>query len=198
MKPPPPGFAKALLTIVVVPLIPVVVLYLLFDRLNFFFLQDPSRTMVIFGPIGAYLVIMHLAFRYYLILSAKSGPDGSRVPKELLGVWTFKSTTNTSGKVATGDLNTTIKDGQLHLSVVLKGESDEPFAVATSDFCLYHENRLQFIYQIRGFDSDLKEAFLAECTCNAVRANDAPLTLRGPWQRIGDGHEAGKVTMIKR
>jgi hypothetical protein len=91
-----------------------------------------------------------------------------------------------------------MKDGQLYLSVVLKGERDAPFAVATSDICVYHENRLQFIYQIRGFDHGLKKAFLAECTCNAVRASDAPLKLEGPWQQIGDGSEAGKVTMTKR
>ena len=59
------NLTKTWCLIVLIPLIPVVLLYLLFERQNYFELHDAAKGVVAVGPIAAYVVIVSLAYRIY-------------------------------------------------------------------------------------------------------------------------------------
>lgn len=102
------------LLIVLVPLVPVIALYLLFEQQNYFQLDDPSRGLFIVGPIGAYFLLVLVGSRIFLKL-----PTSPSLPREvvdkLCGEWVFESI-SLNNHVRSGDCTIESKNGELILT----------------------------------------------------------------------------------
>jgi hypothetical protein len=82
------------------PLVPVVVLYLLFNSQNFFELEGWVRGLVAGGPIAAYVFIVVLGWRVFGDSALGFGADDDVV--SLVGEWAYTSTSSDSDTVFTG------------------------------------------------------------------------------------------------
>ncbi len=105
--------ARRWLLILLVPLAPVVLLYLLFDKQNYFQLYQESRGLLVVGPIGIYLLLVLIGAKLFVGLNPD--PIPRQLIKRLCGEWTFESTSRNLHS-RTGNCSVSYRDGRLDWS----------------------------------------------------------------------------------
>lgn len=105
--------------ILLLPLVPVVLLYMLFEKQNYFELHDTAKTFLATGPIAAYVAIVWIAYKIYFKISPSFAGFDARLD-QLCDNWRFVSTSK-GGHVRQGDC-TIIKDRQ---QLVINGNFKE-------------------------------------------------------------------------
>jgi len=193
--------------LVAIPLIPILVLYLLFGKMNYFGLEGWVKGLVASGPIAAYLFMLHVGYRMFTNLMNQVYPFEIAEIEKFVGIWQFKSTTLQSGKNASGRMVASLSHGQLAFSGTLYGEEDKAFGGAEkafgetiSEFCHVDPERRLFrmLYRAQTLD---KEAKLTpqDCLCYLVVEYDQskPTKMTGHWLQITDGDFNGNITFVR-
>ncbi len=187
---------------VLIPLVPVVLLYWFFGEQNYFNWEGISKGIVAAGPIAAYFVMVYYGKQYADLALVNFGLR-SGVATDILGQWTFESETIQSGKTSTGEFSITIRNGQLTMAGILSGEDGNRFAEARSDFCFFETERdlIRVLYRVNTFD-DGGTPITADCICSALllrNSEDGRLRMKGNWYQIVGGRAvSGGVQFVKQ
>jgi hypothetical protein len=188
---------------ILLPLLPVTILYRLFGSLSYFGLEGWMRGVIASGPIAAYFYMIHVSFRYFRDLVRTLSPTQSLADAErLVGRWSFESTTNPSGKTANGEAIANIHNGQLVLTGKLIGNGGTHFGELISELCLVDISRAQFkmLYKATTLDADRKPRF-SECFCSMMIADNGKSIskLEGYWLQLSiDGQSYGGPVVFRR
>ena len=105
-------FAYAM--VILIPLLPVVVLYIVFDGLNYFNFEDNLKGIVATGPIAAYFALLPIVWGIF----KKMYPDlsvMSKKAKKLIGNWEVVSTSS-NNHTYEGAVKISFKDYRLKIS----------------------------------------------------------------------------------
>ena len=136
----------AYVVVILLPLIPVVLLYILFKELNYFELKDNVRGVVAFGPIAAYFVLLILTWKIFVKLFP-GGKITNRNIGKLMGDWQIKSASG-SGTEYEGEVRIRQVDFEIDLSGTLRYERDFTAQISTV-FSRLINGKLHIVYNIR-------------------------------------------------
>jgi hypothetical protein len=186
-----------------IPLVPVVLLYIRFQDANFFGLQNWPRGVVASGPIAAYVFMLYYGFnRIFTGLVRLTTSDLYKVPEEYIGNWHCESLTRKSGKSSSGTLTGFMRAGMLGFRGTLNGEDTNRFADIISDLCVldFGSHTANILYRIYGTRTDAVRVNY-ECIYWGhvhVKTKEDPLTITGSWMQIsGDERACGTLTLTK-
>lgn len=171
-----------------IPVIPVVVLYVLFEQYNVFEFQDAPGGVKAFGPIGAYLVLLWLALRNRRMLEVRLGDDERR----FLGSWELTSRSR-HGHEANGQCRITEEGDALCLAGTF-AESATLTSTWRSTMAQLQNGRLLVVYELKDLERDLNsEGLMKLVPDNAGR----PGRLEGDWAVIGREGAMGTVVLTR-
>lgn len=171
-----------------VPIIPIVVLYLLFEEYNVFEFQDAPGGLKAFGPIGAYLVLVWLAMRNRRLLEVRLGDDERR----LLGSWELISR-SWHGHHAAGTCRITEDDNMLCLAGTFT-ESSELTSTWRSTIARLDHSQLLVVYELNDRERNLSSEGLMKLI---VDNTDRPARLEGDWAIVGREGTRGTVAFTR-
>ena len=188
-------------SLVMIPIIPILVLYWLFGEMNYFGLEGWIKGLVSSGPIAAYLFMLHVGYRMFAGLMERVYPFEIAEIEKLVGIWQFRSTTIQSGKKASGRLVASLSRGKLAFTGRLQGEAEKEFGEAISEFCHVDPERKLFRMLYRAQTLNNKgELTPQDCLCHLFIVDydqAAPTKMTGHWLQITDGYFNGSITLVK-
>lgn len=185
------SLAKMWSLVLLLPLIPVVFLYLLFEKQNYFELQDTARGIVAVGPIAAYIVLVLIALKVYQKISPSFlalNPDLDK----LRGEWTFESTSK-ENNVRVGDCFIHNEKGQLVINGTFK-DGNETVGNWESELAGFKENNLLMVYMLRDNETGENLYGLAQITIS----NPEAASMSGVWSVVGRDGLRGKITYTRK
>ena len=184
---------RAWFLLLLLPLIPVVVLYIIFAGQNYFELKDTTRGIVAIGPIAAYVAIVILGWKVMVGIEKESHPS-SPLLDELIGEWTLKSKSihETPGKgkcFIENDRGALVINGDL-------SENGENQGTWKSEMTLVKGHNLYIFYTMTQI-SDLGSKKLdGICT---LTFGASPINLmQGTWIIVGVSNMAGEMTLTRK
>jgi hypothetical protein len=179
--------------VILIPLIPVILLYLFFQSQNYFELRDPRLGIYALGPIAAYVGLVIIGWQIFRGLE-KSGRLESPYFQQLLGEWEMesKSIHETEG---TGNFNIDEKDGKLVVTGIMR-ENGEEYAQWNSEIaCL--RNRFLYIYydmeQLKG-----EGHIILKGMCRLSIQEIPVKEMEGQWYIVGENYTAGEMKCKKK
>lgn len=179
--------------LIVLPLIPVILLYAFFSRQNYFELKDAAKGVVAVGPIAAYVVIVGLGLEAMLRLE-REGRSTSPLLEEMVGEWTI---TSKSIHDTPGQGKCYIENDRGHL--VINGELSENgrnLGTWTSEMTLLKEHNLYIFYTLTQLKEGGNKKFDGVCT---LTFGSPPVNeMRGTWIIVGERDMAGEITLKKK
>ncbi len=179
--------------VLLVPLVPVVLLYLFFQNQNYFELKDAATGIYALGPIAAYIGLVLIGWRIYSGLE-KSGRFESPYLKELLGEWemTSKSVHGTKGS---GQFQIDEENGQLNVTGSMREEGQD-FAQWKSEIASLKDRTLYIYYTM----SQLKGASHIDLNgmCRLSIARRPIKEMEGQWYIVGEDYTAGEMKCNKK
>lgn len=171
-----------------IPIVPVVVLYVLFEEYNVFEFQDAPGGVKAFGPIGAYLVLVWLALRNRGLLEVKLGDDEYR----LLGSWELTSH-SLHGHEATGGCRITEDGGALCLTGTFS-QSERVTSTWRSSMAQLDHSQLLVVYELHDRERNLSSEGLMKLMLDNT---DRPARLEGDWAIVGRDGSMGTVVFTR-
>jgi hypothetical protein len=183
----------AWILIILLPLVPVVLLYAFFSNQNYFELKDAARGIVATGPIAAYVAIVALGWKVMSEIE-KESTLSIELMEELKGEWsmTSKSIHDTVGQ---GDWFIDFKRGRLVINGSLS-ENGENVGRWSSEMSQVKENMLYVFYtltQVKG-----EEQVKMDGICTLTFGAPPVKTMQGIWIIVGKGQAAGELTLTKK
>ncbi|HLP48830.1 MAG TPA: hypothetical protein VK469_23015 [Candidatus Kapabacteria bacterium] len=180
--------------VIVVPLIPVILLYAIFSRLNYFELKDTARGIVAIGPIAAYFVF--LCFDLGAMMKLSKITDFSiseKIVNEIKGQWVTESK-SIHGNHGSGECSIQSVNGQLVINGHMT-ENTEIYGSWESKITAMKENKLYIIYsldQVREENNRLDGVCILICDPSPINE------MRGKWTVIGKERMTGEITFKKK
>jgi hypothetical protein len=174
--------------LLLLPLIPVFLLYAFFEGQNYFELQQTAKGIVATGPIAAYVFIVGLGWRIYLKL-IKETLSASPALEELPGHWKFRSISS-HGTAREGNCYISNERGRL----VLNGDFQEDGKQAglwNSEVTQIKGNKLIVVYSLQ----ELKEGKPVKFDGLSTVSFGAPPVsrMRGIWIVVGEADMSGSI-----
>jgi len=178
-------------TLILLPVVPVVIFYVVFAEQNYFELNDTARGVVTTGPIAAYFALVYLGWRIYLQVSSLIAPLDPMV-KRLVGTsWHFTATsyhgTNRQGAFTVSEHGM----GDLRFS----GKFQDPQGRDVGDWrstMTHCENKeIQVLYTLRDLSKEREEDSTGMLR---LQLDDDTLTrMTGNWVVVGRGEAHGDL-----
>lgn len=181
---------KIWILILLIPLIPVVLLYLLFEKQNYFELQDAAKGLVAMGPIAAYLVIVGLAYRIYFKISPSFEGYDARLDL-ICGTWDFVSTSK-SDHVRQGFCSITKNKRQLVISGNFK-EGAKMVGTWQGELMGLDGNTFLMVYSLQQTG---KENLYGLVQAAIADGNDKEIS--GIWSVVGRSDLEGSIIYTRR
>lgn len=183
---------RAWILLLLLPLIPVIVLYMVFAGQNYFELQDTARGIVAVGPIAAYVAIVILGWKAMVGIE-KEGRSSSPLHDELIGQWNLKSK---SIHDTPGEGNCFIEND--HGMLVISGnlsENGENLGTWKSEMTLVKDHNLYIFYTMTQIKETGSEKLDGICTLTfgAPPVNQ----MQGTWIVVGVSEMAGEMTLTR-
>jgi hypothetical protein len=176
--------------ILLLPLVPVVLLYMLFEKQNYFELHDTAKGLVAVGPIAAYVAIVGLATSIYSKISPSfAGLDPQL--DELCGDWKFVST-STDGLSRVGDCFINKKGQQLVVTGTFK-EGDKTVGGWRGELTGLRDNNFLMVYSLQEFGHDNLYG-LVQVPFTAATAQE----MSGTWSVVGRSGLEGTITYTRK
>lgn len=187
--------------IILLPLLPAVLLYMLFGELNSAGVQWTGTYAVqLGGPVAAYVSVLVIAWRIYKKLYVLVNPLES-ILRGLEGNWHIESKTGTSGRKAQSGTKIVLDDGALRIdggtffSVAADGSKGDPIGQWSAEMAVSDGRRLKYFYT-------LTDSLAAPSTWRGlVEADLQPGSkspaFRGTWQVIGKEFHSGTIVLTK-
>jgi hypothetical protein len=179
--------------VIMIPLIPVILLYLFFQNQNYFELKDPTLGIYALGPIAAYIGLVIIGWRIFRELE-KSGRLESPYFQQLLGEWEMesKSIHASAGK---GNFNIDDKGGELVITGSIR-ENGEEYAQWNSEIAYLRDRYLYIYYNME----QLKEEGPTNLKgmCRLCILNIPVKEMEGQWTIVGESYTAGEMRCRKK
>lgn len=180
------------LMLLLAPLIPVVIVYVIFDQANYFKLEDTARGIVATGPIAAYVALVLVGVTVYRRLF-NIAQVSSAALKQVKGQWTFVTksahATERAGRCTIGTVG-----GQLTVNGTFV-QDDERVGDWNSVMARLTDSELTVVYN------------LSEIRDGEVKGSQGLLTLyfdpksvspmKGRWVAVGEAGAHGSITFSK-
>jgi hypothetical protein len=175
-----------------VPLIPAVLLYKLFSSLNSASVIQTNEGIKIGGPAALYVILLILALRYINRWRTTTDPL-TKLKKNLVGTWDVKSVSSHDHE-AVSTSTFSIDNNELILGGGAFVEGEKTIGHWTPDHIILDRphNMVIFLYDLK--DGAVNSRGLMELTID----KEAPPTMTGTWEVIGQDHHNGTVTFVKR
>lgn len=178
--------------LLILPLLPVTLLYLLFRELNYFELTDTARGVATTGPIAAYIAVVWFGSRLFEQVVSIT-PVSVRSLRKLRGAWDFesKSSNNTLRK---GTCDITLKFGLLEVAGTF---SDAGRVVGSwnSVMTRVEENRMYMVYTLTEGKDGREELSRGVSTLSFDSSSITSMT--GQWSLVGRESRLGSVTFTR-
>jgi len=178
--------------LLLLPMIPVVLLYTFFAGQNYFELKDAARGMVAVGPIAAYVTLVLIGWRIYMKVS-KTFSSSEPALNDLPGKWYF---TARSGHGTTREGNCMIENVLGHL--VISGdfrENGEHVGNWTSEMTHLKGNNLYMVYTLEELKAGKIERVDGLCR---LSFGTLPVSrMSGTWAVVGQEEMVGTVSYEK-
>jgi hypothetical protein len=177
------------LGVLLVPLIPVVLLYLLFKDQNFFNLSGTSKYVFSAGgPIAAYTAITWFAMREARKLWSNEANEA------YVGQWDFAAKSPT-GKSGNGTCTISEAGGDLKVNGTFK-ESNVPQTIWQAEFAIASGNRLVYLSEL---PTNTGGSFLNVVTLVVSKSDRRKITeMTGSWVGWKDTVKRGDVIFIRK
>ena len=176
--------------IVLLPLLPVVLLYILFERQNYFELHDTAKGLVATGPIAAYVVIVWIAYRIYFKISPSFVGFDERLD-QLCDKWTFVSTSR-GGHVRQGDCTITKDRQQLVINGNFK-EGETILGIWEGELTGLRGNNFLMVYSLQETG---KPNFYG--LVQVPFGDPAAQQMSGIWSVVGELNIEGNITYTRK
>ena len=183
---------RAWILLLLLPLIPVVVLYIVFAGQNYFELKDAARGIVAVGPIAAYVAIVMLGWRAMVGIQ-KEARSSNPLPDELSGERIFKSqsihdTPRKGNCFIENDLGALVITGNL-------SENGENLGTWKSEMTLVKDHNLYIFYTM----TQIKDAGSKKLDgiCNLTFGAPPINQMQGTWIVVGVSEMAGEMTLTR-
>src|SRR5262249_55833263 len=134
------------------PIVPVVLLYFFFEKQNYFELQATAKGIVASGPVAAYVGIILIGWNIYRKLGSTEDPG----LEHLAGDWTISSTSG-NGYQGTGNCYIQYDRGELTISGDFRSEELHESGTWDCEMAKVKNNRLLMAYSlttIRGAENN--------------------------------------------
>jgi hypothetical protein len=183
--------------LVLVPLVPVLVIYDLYGEQNYFGLDQWVKGMVATGPIAAYVFLLWLNWKIITAIARDFGQplsDGLEVPDGLLGDWRYISSTSNDTE-RKGRCTISVVGSRLILHGSYRNEQDEYYGDWESSLAGVEAGYLYFVYDI---DKVLARGVgPRKGICTVSLDNLQHGKLDGIWGAIDQQEIKGKITLSK-
>jgi hypothetical protein len=174
------------------PLVPVVILYFIFDQANYFKLEDAARGIVATGPIAAYVALVLVGVTVYRRLFNIAQVSSSAL-KQVKGQWTFVTTSAHETERA-GRCTIDTVGGQLTVTGTFV-QAGEPVGDWHSVMARLTDSELTVVYdlsEIRGGKAKGSQGLL---TLYFDSKSVSPM--KGRWVAVGESGAHGTITFSK-
>lgn len=172
--------------LLLLPLVPVILLYMFFANRNYFELQDTARGLVATGPIAAYVALILIGWNIY----RKMGPPPNPLLDYLAGDWTIASR-SVNGQRATGTCYIKNDGGELTISGDFQSDDNEETGNWQSEMVKVKNNRLLMAYSlttVRKTENDSLDGI------TTLTFGNRPVTrMTGTWIVVGKQNMSGFV-----
>lgn len=177
-----------------VPLVPALALYLIFDSQNS--ATYDKAGLKLGGPGALYFGLLLVAFQFINKWRTVSDPL-EKLKKILVGAWDIKSTSAGSQRVALSTATFAIEDDELRLSGGSIQEEGKTIGNWSPDRLILDRayDGVVYLYELRDVNTNDTWKGLMEVTL--VRTA-TPLCMEGTWEVIGPNYHRGIVTFAKR
>lgn len=176
--------------ILLLPLVPVVLLYMLFEKQNYFELQNTAKGLVATGPIAAYVVIVWIAYRIYFKISPSFIGFDARLD-QLCDNWTFVSTSN-GGHTRQGDCNITKERQQLVINGNFK-EGDRIVGIWEGELTGLRGNNFLMVYSLQETGKSNLYGLV-----QVPFGDAAAQQMSGIWSVVGRSDLEGTITYTRK
>jgi hypothetical protein len=182
------------IALLILPLIPVVILYAVFAGQNYFELRYAAKGIVALGPIAAYVAIVWLGWRLLLSLE-REGRYFSPLADAVAGEWEIASE-STHHTLGTGNCTIVNDRGILTISGDLSEEGSN-VASWRSEIAVVKGNMLYIYYSLTQIRSGGRELYNGMCT---LQFGAAPVDeMKGIWIVAGGERErSGTITLTRK
>jgi hypothetical protein len=177
-----------------IPLVPAVLLYELFDSLNSASVIQTNQGIKLGGPAALYFILLTFALRYINRWRTKTDPF-AKLRKDLIGTWDVDSVSS-HGRKAVSKSSFQLDDDSLSLAGGSFDEEGKTIGNWTPDHIILDRDRDQviFLYDLKDATGGVNWRGLMELTID----RGTQLVMKGTWEVIGPNHHSGTVTFVKR
>ena len=179
---------KIWIVLLLLPMFPTVVFYVLFSQQNYFELQGFFKGVAATGPIAAYAFLVWLGWFIYQKITNIS-PIKSQVAEELTGRWEFESIPANNSK-RKGICHVQYKKGTLIANGTIENNGKQAGQWSSIMTAVY-ENRLLVFYNWREIKGDKEYNF--EGICSLIFGTAPINEMSGCWSVVGVTGAAGTV-----
>lgn len=179
-------------TLLLVPIIPVVILYLIFDQANYFKLEDTAKGILATGPIAAYVALVWIGWVIYGRVSKLTVKSSSAL-KEVLGTWDFEAESS-HGTKRSGQCTITNPRGILKISGSFF-VGGNPVGQWRSQMAQLTESNLSVLYTLSEIREGKEVSSRGVCTLSFDPKSVSPM--QGVWVVVGAPDAFGTITYTK-
>jgi hypothetical protein len=178
--------------LMVVPVLPVALIYRWFDDQNYFNLQYAAKGIVAVGPIAAYVVMVWLGWKIWGQVSARE----RRLREQLepfLGSWQFTALSS-HGNERSGTCTFEDVDGEMSVS----GDFCEGMAQVgtwSSEMVWRRDAVLCIVYTLREIRDEKEQR--AEGLVRVIAGGSKIDTMLGTWAVVGADAQAGTIKFLR-
>lgn len=181
--------------LLLLPAIPVLVFYAVFDNQNYFHLEDAARGIVATGPIAAYIALVWLGWQIYKRVSSLLDPL-TPYEEELLGTsWRFTASSYHGTKRKGSFKVTQASNGDLCFAGTFEDDGGKNVGSWESTLAHCEDGRLQIVYDLDDFGKGDLEQTSGMLSLNAD-AQD-PNRISGNWVVFGRAETNGNMVCEK-
>ncbi len=179
---------RNLTSVFLVPLIPAVVLYYLFQGDNIAEYIRASEGIKLGGPAALYVILVVLAIRY-----VNTDPLGE-VKKSLVGSWEI--TARSAGTDATSDCEISLKNDQIKISGGQFVEGERPIGTWQVEKLFLSPESLTWFYNLTE-SAGSKSRFRGLVELN-IQGSGKDLRLSGSWEVLGPEENSGTIELTRK
>jgi hypothetical protein len=179
-------------TIVLLPLVPVLLLYWLFSDQNFFELKDAAKGIVATGPVAAYIFLVWTLWKIYPRVAALTG-EVSPLQAKILGTWDFASMSG-SGTKREGSCSISEQHGLLELSGNFVQDAKN-VGSWESKMAQIDGQRFEVLYRLDEVSEDGPQQSTGVLSVHIDSDNLKQMT--GNWMVLGRGSQ-GNIVLTRR
>lgn len=180
--------------LILVPILPIFLLYVFFERKNFFNLQDLSKGIVASGPIAAYVALVLIGWQIYINVLASYSPQNP-MTTYLEGDWEYRSNSFDGRISRVGNFYIRNDKGRLILSGDFRANGKRA-GNWESEMVMLKENQLSFLYTL----VELKEGEHQKTDgfCKITFGKCPVSEMSGIWVVIGEKGISGEIYLIRK